>query len=207
MPLWRLTARDCDQLYGRMRATGLGPSRVRCAHVVLHRAVAQAVRWGCLPRNPVSAATRPAVPRAMIVPPSVRTVRAALAAAETSDPSLWCYLLVALATGARRGEVCALRWCDIDLDDRFVRISQSVSQTTSEGLVVKCTKTDRSRVVSITRAATPPPSCNAETTPSGVASRPAARSRPRALSSRPTRLADSRGRRLWPLAVGSGCGT
>lgn len=90
-----------------MRATGLGPSRVRCAHVVLHRAVAQTVRWGWLPRNPVSAATRPAVPRPMIVPPSVRTVRAALAAAETSDPSLWCYLLVALATVARRGEVCA----------------------------------------------------------------------------------------------------
>src|SRR5580658_604714 len=39
LPLWRLTARDCDQLYGRMRASGLGPSRVRCAHVVLHRAV------------------------------------------------------------------------------------------------------------------------------------------------------------------------
>jgi integrase len=154
LPLWKLTARDCDQLYGRMRAAGLGPSRVPCAHVVLHRAVAQAVRWGWLPRNPVFAATRPAVPRPMIVPPSVRTVRAALAAAETSDPSLWCYLLVALATGARRGEVCALLWCDVDLDNRFVRISQSVSQTTSEGVVVKCTKTDRARVVSLTRAAT-----------------------------------------------------
>jgi integrase len=45
LPLWKLTARDCDQLYARMAAAGLGPSRVRCAHVVLHRAVAQAVRW------------------------------------------------------------------------------------------------------------------------------------------------------------------
>jgi integrase len=60
----------------------------------------------------------------------------------------------ALATGARRGEVCALRWCDVDLEDRFVRISRSVSQTTSGGVIVKCTKTDRARVVSITRAAT-----------------------------------------------------
>jgi hypothetical protein len=49
IPLWKLTARDCDQLYSRMAAAGLGPWRVRCAHVVLHRAFAQAVRWGWLP--------------------------------------------------------------------------------------------------------------------------------------------------------------
>lgn len=54
LPLWKLTARDCDQLYATMAASGIGPSRVRCAHVVLHRAVAQAVRWGWLARNPVA---------------------------------------------------------------------------------------------------------------------------------------------------------
>lgn len=196
MPLWKLMARDCDQLYGRMRATGLGPSRVRCAHVVLHRAVAQAVRWGWLPRNPVSAATRPAVPRPMIVPPSVRTVRAALAAAETSDPSLWCYLLVAVATGARRGEVCALRWCDVDLDDQFVRISQSVSQTTSEGVVVKCTKTDRARVVSITRAATA-----ALVQRQRDAMRSAERAECTLAPSSFVFSADARGEQPWPPAV------
>ena len=46
LPLVKLTARDCDGLYVRMASRGIGPSRVRCAHVVLHRAVAQAVRWG-----------------------------------------------------------------------------------------------------------------------------------------------------------------
>ena len=30
----------------RMAANGMGPSRRKCAHVVLHRVVAQAVRWG-----------------------------------------------------------------------------------------------------------------------------------------------------------------
>jgi hypothetical protein len=70
MPLWRLTARHCDQLYASIASSGSGPSRVRCAHVVLHRAVAQAVRWGWLALNPVSAATRPAVPRTTITPPA-----------------------------------------------------------------------------------------------------------------------------------------
>jgi hypothetical protein len=66
--LWKLAARDCDHLYARLSAAGLGASRVRCAHVVLHRAPAQAVRWGWLPRNPVSAATRPPVARPTITP-------------------------------------------------------------------------------------------------------------------------------------------
>jgi integrase len=57
---------------------------------------------------------------------------------------------VAVATGARRGEVCALRWCDVDLDERIVRIGRSVSATASAGLIIKSTKTGRSRVVSLT---------------------------------------------------------
>ena len=152
-PLWKLTSRDCDQLYARMRATGLGQSRVRCAHVVLHRAVAQAVRWGRLTRNPVSNATRPPVARVTITPPGVDDVRAALAASRKADGELWCWLQVAIASGARRGEVCALRWCDVDLDKRVVRIERSVSATASAGVAIKSTKTGKPRVVSLTTQA------------------------------------------------------
>jgi integrase len=153
MPLWKLTPRDCDQLYARMKAAGLGQSRVRCAHVVLHRAVAQAVRWGWLVRNPVSNATRPPVARVTITPPGVDDIRAALAASRKADVELWCWLSVAIASGARRGEVCALRWCDVDLDKRFVRIERSVSATSSAGVVIKSTKTGKPRVVSLTTQA------------------------------------------------------
>jgi len=153
VPLWKLTARHCDQLYARMAVAGLGPSRIRCAHVVLHRAVAQAVRWGWLARNPVSSATRPSVPRVAISPPTIAEVRAALEAARKADPALCCWLQVAVATGARRGEICALRWCDIDLAERIVRIERSVCATASAGVVIKSTKTGRSRVVSLTTQA------------------------------------------------------
>ncbi len=152
-PLWKLTSRDRDQLYARMKAAGLGQSRVRCAHVVLHRAVAQAVRWGWLIRNPVSNATRPPVARVTITPPGVDDVRIALAASCKTDVELWCWLQVAIASGARRGEVCALRWCDVDLDRRFVRIERSVSATSSAGVVIKSTKTGKPRVVSLTTQA------------------------------------------------------
>jgi len=153
LPLWKLTARDCDRLYARMAAQGLGPSRVRCAHVVLHRAVAQAVRWGWLTRNPVSAATRPPGPRTTIDPPSVDDVRRLLDQAWHADVDLWCWLQVAVASGARRGEICALRWCDVDLDDRVARIDRCVTATAADGIIITCTTTDRPRVASLTRQA------------------------------------------------------
>lgn len=151
--LWKLTARHCDQFYTRMARQGAGPSRVRCAHVVLHRAVAQAVRWGWLTRNAVSAATRPSVPRTAIQPPTTPQVRALLALAAETDDELACWLQVAVATGARRGEICALRWGDIDFDDQTVRIERSVSATKVEGLIVKTTKTGGARRVALTAQA------------------------------------------------------
>jgi hypothetical protein len=84
--LWRLTARDCDGLYAAMLTKGVGPSRVAYTHVVLHRAVAQAVRWGWIPHNPVAAAPRPVVPRVIITPPSAADVRRLLQLAEQTDP-------------------------------------------------------------------------------------------------------------------------
>ena len=120
---------------------------------MLHRAVAQALRWGWLTRNPVSDATRPEVPRATIVPPAADQVRQLLAAAREQDPALACWLDVAAATGARRGEVCGLRWADIDLDAATVRIERSVSATKRDGVIIKTTKTDRFRLVSLTAQA------------------------------------------------------
>jgi integrase len=150
VPLWKLTARDCDRMYQRLRVGGLGASRVRNAHVILHRAVAQAVRWGWITRNPVSDATRPEVPRSTVTPPNIDDVRLLLALAEETDPTLSCWLDIATSTGARRGEICALRWSDIDLERATVRIERSVAATTAAGVYIKTTKTDRFRLVSLT---------------------------------------------------------
>jgi integrase len=50
------------------------------------------------------------------------------------------FLELSAATGARRGEVLALRWADIDGND--VLIARSLTQT-RQGLEFKGTKTDR----------------------------------------------------------------
>ncbi len=58
----------------------------------------------------------------------------------------WVYpiTVLALATGARRGELCALRWKDVDLDTARIRIEKSLEQTNA-GLRLKEPKTKAGR--------------------------------------------------------------
>ena len=83
------------------------------------------------------------MPRTIINPPSAATVRELLDAARNTDEVLHCWLQVAVATGARGGELCALRRCDFDLTARTVRIGHSVSATKAHGIFIKTTKTGR----------------------------------------------------------------
>jgi integrase len=62
-------------------------------------------------------------------------------------PHYWPILL-SLATGARRGEVCALCWRHVDLDRGHIRVIESLKQT-SCGIVRGPTKSSKSRVVTL----------------------------------------------------------
>jgi integrase len=65
----------------------------------------------------------------------------------------WCmplFLEVCAATGARRGEVLALRWTDIQ--HGRATFARSLTQT-KHGLAFKCTKSERPRVVKVPESA------------------------------------------------------
>lgn len=52
-----------------------------------------------------------------------------------------------LATGARLGEACALRWSDVDFDRQLVSITGTVVRLPGKGLVISSTKTTTSNRV------------------------------------------------------------
>lgn len=52
---------------------------------------------------------------------------------------------LALLTGARRGEICALRWSDIDLDASVISINRTVQNIAGRGTVFTAPKIKRSR--------------------------------------------------------------
>jgi integrase len=122
--LERLTTLDIDTCYRRVRRDrGLTASSIRRTHAGLHAALEQAVKWRLVTHNPARYAT---VPKAAPTPPTglprPEDLRAAIAAAK---PWFAVYIRLALHTGGRTGELTALRWSDIDLGDRVLRVWQS----------------------------------------------------------------------------------
>lgn len=139
---------DLDSLYTDLHGRGLSARTVRICHTVIRQALEQARRWGLRVRSPAVDATPPVQRRREIVPPTVEQVRALLDAAEAEDPDFAAYLWVLAATGCRRGEACALRWVDVDLERAEVVIRRSISQVGGE-LREKDTKTHQSRRVAL----------------------------------------------------------
>jgi integrase len=62
------------------------------------------------------------------------------------------FVTLALATGARRGELCALSWGDVDFESQTLTIAKSLSQT-KDRLELKGTKTGSVRRLGLSRLA------------------------------------------------------
>jgi integrase len=143
-----LRAIDLDSLYAELHASGLSPRTVRICHTVARQSLEQARKWGLIARSPAVDATPPSQRRKEVTPPTAVQVRTLLTEARLEDPAFGVYLWVLASTGCRRGEGCALRWSDIDLERGEVAIRRSISQV---GPVVreKDTKTHQERRVAI----------------------------------------------------------
>jgi integrase len=148
-----VTALDLDKLYSdllasgmRLRAGGLSPRSVRYVHTVIHKALSDAVRKDVLARNVAEAAS----------PPSAKSTRAPEMAwwtpAElraflglTAGEQLGPLFRFAAMTGMRRGEVCGLRWSDVDLDRGRVEVRQQLLALDGKLYFAERTKTDHGR--------------------------------------------------------------
>lgn len=100
----------------RQNATkGLGGSRLQDVHAVISGALGLAARWGWLPYNPAKV-VRPVASGSTTRETPTATQIKELFTAVVSDPEFETFLRVSAATGLRPGEVCAVRWVDLDLD-------------------------------------------------------------------------------------------
>jgi integrase len=112
---------------------------------VVSSAFARAIRWGLISTNPVTNSEPPRVKKHSGI--ALTATQQSMVLGAASGP--WCmaaFLEVAAALGARRGEVLALRWSDIQ--DGRATIARSLTQT-RHVLDFKATKTERPRVVKI----------------------------------------------------------
>ena len=160
LPRWgstslrRLRTADLDAWYAQLRERGaadgrsLAPNSVLRIHAVLHRALGQAVKWGWLTTNPAAATSPPRPKKHQIALPDPEDVLRLIAAAERVNPELPAFLRLAAATGARRGELCALRWTDVDLERSHLTISRGLVEA-GGAVIEKDTKTHAERRVTL----------------------------------------------------------
>jgi len=129
--------------HGRLRGSGgLSEQSVVHIHRVLRKAFRQAVKWQLLGRNPIEAVSPPRVSHQemrVLNPAEIEKLLVVL-----DDHPMRVPVIVALATGLRRGELLALRWSDVDISHRKLTVTRSLEQT-KDGVTVKEPKTPHSR--------------------------------------------------------------
>ena len=132
---------------GRRDGTGgLSPRTVHHIHRVLKQAMAQAVRWQLIVRNPLDAVDPPKVERQRLDTYDV-TQTAELLDAMRGTP-MFIPTVLAVLCGLRRGEVAALRWRSVDFATGQIAIVESVEQMNGR-IRYKEPKSGRARTVAL----------------------------------------------------------
>lgn len=119
----RLDGRDFDEFYARLAATGgrrgngLHSTSRHHYHSLLRAALNQAIRWRWLaPPNPIGEAEAPRLAPEERLPPTPEEARQLALSITNQNVDLAALIFVDATTGMRRGEICGLRFCDINED-------------------------------------------------------------------------------------------
>ena len=147
-----LTTADIQKFYNKVKKHGrvkpnrdgsyeLSDSVVRGVHMMLHEALDTAVREHLIAKNPTNGTTIPknnyAEKQVLVDEQLDRFLE------EIRKEEYWCdFFYVEIMTGLRRGEICGLKWSDVDFNANKLRVQRSVSKKKGGGIVIGETKTN-----------------------------------------------------------------
>jgi integrase len=126
LKLKKLTSAHVQGFYRDRLDAGLSASTVHKIHDILRRALAQAVKWHLVPRNVADVVKPPRpVPKEMAAL-SADEARRLLEAA--GGDRLEALYTLAIHTGMRQGELLALRWQDVDMENAVVSVRRTLTR-------------------------------------------------------------------------------
>ena len=158
--LTKLTAHDLQKLYKELLENGridrksghgnpgLSSTTVRSLHLMLHNAFERAVKERLILRNPTEDCIAPKIQKFEIQILQPEHIKEYLNAANARGLLPMFYL--ELVSGLRKGELTALLWSDLDIQNRTISVSKQASWDTEHQLILSRPKTGNSiREVSI----------------------------------------------------------
>jgi integrase len=139
---------ECDERCRPHSCRPLGNATIRKIHYILSGAYKRAVRWRWVATSPMDQAEPPPVPSPDPQPPTPDEAARLITEAFRLDPDWGMLVWLTMVTGARRGELCGLRWRHVDLERSVVTVRRAIAQdgTATEE---KDTKTHQRRHVTI----------------------------------------------------------
>jgi integrase len=142
IPLALLSPQNIQKMYSDKLESGLAPRSVRYVHIVLHRALQTALKWHKITVNPADSVD---IPKAQHTEMQIWNESEIIQFLEAARSTPYhCLFYLAIFSGARRGELLALRWQDADLKTGQLSISRSVQCVNGE-YIFSQPKTEKSR--------------------------------------------------------------
>ncbi|WP_252365328.1 site-specific integrase [Saccharomonospora piscinae] len=140
---------DCEKAKCRPHeCKPMASSTVRQIHAIISGVLNAAVRWDWINSSPAKVAQRPRQSAPAPNPPTPAQAARLVEKAFELDEAWGTLVWLVMTTGMRRGEVCALRWSRIDLDEGIVEVRSSY--TTLKGIGrEKDTKTHQMRRIAL----------------------------------------------------------
>jgi len=123
-PIVEVTRQESRSTVAHLNQAGYAPKTIDHMHDVLSALLRTAVKWGHLQQNPAGGVDLPAL--RTVRPKWVLTVPLAARLLDALPPLGRTMAGLAMLSGLRRGELFALRWCDVDTDNDRLTVRQAV---------------------------------------------------------------------------------
>lgn len=150
VPLMQLTPQQVQAAYAKM-LNGLAPKTVYLFHRTLHRALADGVRLGVVPRNVTDLVKSPRVEEKLMRVLSLDEIQCLLQSVK--GDRLEALYVLELSTGMREGEILGLQWQDIDFANKRLTVHMGLSEEDSSYVLASPKTRQSKRVIALTQRA------------------------------------------------------
>jgi integrase len=135
-PLQQLDSAELDRLYVRL-GEKISARTAHHVHTVLGACLGTAARTGKIAKNPMLRLEKIPSPGEADHGRALEEEELAALVRGFKGSTLFPIVAVAAFTGARRNEILALRWSDLDAEKKTLRIERAIEQTKRYGLRIK----------------------------------------------------------------------